>query len=111
MFQNMQITAERYGWNVKRFENMYSNFVLLDYTVIGQKAVSDSCSHIKAKLKLSANGEEIEQTVTANVICEIMPYEPNPIGKWGVNPHSVLAFREEPAKNYNPPWPLGTIDG
>jgi len=34
-----------------------------------------------------------KKTITAMVICETAPYEPNPEGKWGVNPISTM--REE----------------
>ncbi len=85
----MQKTARIYGWGPGKLRDMY-DLELNGFSVINEKVVSDACHHIKVRLKFP-RGKKV--TVLANVICESRPNEPNPLGQWGVNPHSVLRFR------------------
>lgn len=63
---------------------------LLGAEIVEVQVASDACEKITADVYYAVSDELWAQRIMAMVICEVAPYEPSPMGHWGVNPGSVL---------------------
>jgi hypothetical protein len=93
MLENSQITWRSRGRN-KSIDLLKGWFYLKDLTtfkILKTEKISDSCVDMTLKISYLYYISNLKETkIKARVICETGPYKPDPEGKWGVNPISIL---------------------
>ena len=93
MFENSQITWRSRGRN-KGIDLLKNWFYLKDLTafkILKTEKISDTCIDVTLKVSYLYYVSNLkERKIKARIICETEPYKPSLMGKWGVNPISIL---------------------
>lgn len=76
----------------KEFEKMFGCFKLTDFHIYDKEIVTDCRHEVAFRVDMIFKGKQISRYGNANTICEKGLRMPDPKGKWGVNPISLLRW-------------------
>ena len=76
----------------EEFKKMFSMFELVDFNIMDKEIVTDCRHEVAFRVDMIFNGKQITRYGNANTICEKGLRMPDPKGKWGVNPISLLRW-------------------
>lgn len=74
------------------FENMFGCFELVDFNIMDKEVITDCRHEVAFRVDMIFKGKQITRYGNANTICEKGLRMPDPKGKWGVNPISLLRW-------------------